>query len=228
VATRELARGSFNDAILGYDGALYQVGADRPRTRQWIRFFEAVALAASGQAGEARQLLAEKARDPAADARVITPVNRVNFIQPLIALWLGETPSEPGQTELPGWAQGLARLTLGLRHLEAGQLEAAREQFRAYRQQPLDETQRWAFELQPLAWRLADASEETLRGLAQIQALEAAGKPATALELARTLESNAAWPAFRAAFAERQSHLQTLIEQQQQQSARAQPDAQAR
>ncbi len=228
VATRALAQGKFNDAVLGYDGALYQVGRDRPRTRQWIRFFEAVALAASGQSGDAHQLLAEKARDPAADTHLASPVTVLNFIQPLIGVWLGEAPSGERETELPGWANGLTQLVLGFRQLDAGRIEAARDAFRAYRDLPLDESQRWAFELQPLAGRLADGCDETLRGLAQIEALEAAGKPATALELARALESNAALPAFRAAFAERQTHLQALIEEQQRQAARAQQEQQTR
>ncbi len=228
VATRALAQGKFNDAVLGYDGALYQVGRDRPRTRQWIRFFEAVALAASGQSGDAHQLLAEKARDPAADAHLALPVTALNFIQPLVGIWLGETPSADREPELPGWANGLTQLVLGFRHLDAGRIEAARDAFRAYRDLPLDESQRWAFELQPLAARLADGCDETLRGLAQIEALEAAGKPATALELARTMESNASLPAFRAALAERQTHLQAVIEQQQRQAARARQTEEAR
>jgi hypothetical protein len=228
VATRELARGSFNDAILGYDGALYQAGRDRPRTRQWIRFFEAIALAASGQPDDAHKLLAEKARDPAADARVTPPVSVANFIQPLAGLWLGETAADDRETELPGWAKGLAHLTLGFRHLDAGQIEAARDEFRAYRELPLDETQRWAFELQPLAWRLADGCDETLRGLAQVEALEAAGKPATALELARTLKSGATLPAFRAAFEQREARLQNAIEERHRQAAREKDEQEAR
>jgi serine/threonine protein kinase len=227
VATLQLTQGKFNDAFFGYDGALYQIGRTRQRARQWVYYYEALALMASDRPGEARKLLAEKAKDPAVPPMIPSVISVSNFINPLVAVLLDELSLDDfnaGIAQMPGWAAGLAQLTVGFKQLEAGQFEKARDAFRKYHELPVDDAQQWAFNLQPLADTLVRDCDHAAATIKEIDSQ----KPVEALAALRAAKAKAKLPALRTALDEREPRLQKAVEDEQQQSDRAKQAAEAR
>src|SRR5206468_8136340 len=100
--------------------------------------------------GPRRQV--RKAKDHRAPPHVPPSISVGIFVDPLIAVLLGELPVQEltdALPNLPAWAAGQAQLCIGFKQLEAGALDKARDAFRAYHELPADDSQRWAFNLQP-------------------------------------------------------------------------------
>ena len=211
VATLELTQSKFNEALSGYDRALSHVGRSRQRPRQWIYFYEAISLMVTDRFGEARKLLAEKAKDPGASPRVPQAITVGNFVNPLVAVLLDELPLQDfseAVPKLPPWAAGLAQLSMAFKHLETGAADKARDAFRAYHNMPVDETERWAFNLQPLADKLARDCDRAATVLAEIEKLESQQKFDAALTSLDSLAKNTRLPVLKAALAIREARLQ--------------------
>lgn len=215
VATLQLTQGKYNDAFFGYDGALYQIGHARVRHRQWIYFYEAIALMSSDRPGEARKLLAEKARDP--NATGLPPAITVgSLVNPLISVFLDELSVDDlaaAIPQMPAWAAGLANLTIGFKQSEAGNFDKARDAFRAYHELPVDEAQRWAFNLQPLADKLVRDCDRAATAIAEIDNFQKDGKPEAALEALRALAKKTKMAALKAALTAREGRLQKEVDE---------------
>src|SRR5262249_53930698 len=115
--------------------------------------------------------------------------------------------------KLPAWAAGLAQLCIGFKELEAGSVEKARDAFQAYHAMPADETQRWAFNLQPLADKLARDCNRAVTGLAEINRLQTKSDYEGALKALRALSKSSKLPTLKAVLAAREGELQKRVEE---------------
>lgn len=209
-AALQLAQGRFNEALLGYDNAMQLLGPDRPAHRRWIQFFEGLTLLAADRPSEAERCFF-RAVDPHGKPGIPDQVTTGNFASVLATTMMRGTPAaelEAALPRLPAWAAAVARLTIAFHRLDAGEFTPAAEAFRQYAKLPRDNEQRWAFNLQPLAPKLAARCDEAATALAGIDALAKGQKFASALDAVRAAKTNATLFAFKSALVSREAELE--------------------
>ena len=211
---RRLNNNNFTEALTNYEDALLELRS-HPAHQRWLYFFEAVTLVAADRAGEVRPLLLEKAHNPPPPVEMPkTPVMH-NFGGALVGVLLDEIPpadAAAATNTLPKWAAALTTLTLGLKHLEAGEFAPAAAQFQQYATAKPQSFQRWAYQLQPLAENLAQQCEAAAGTFAKITTLEKAGQLTDALALASNPVARVRFAVFKTQLQERTDRLQKAIE----------------
>ena len=173
-AIAQLAQNNIQAALNECEN-LKQLTRGQPYHRQWVQLLEGVTLVAVGRTAEAGAVL-QKA-NPALPAKIT--IN--NLAEPLAALLLEDLPAT-AMANWPSWAADFAQMLRGLKHLSAGQLDAARTDFDKYRQLTPDPSQRWAYALQPLAQQLGGEISRVPAALADLDRLQQAGKFDEALQ----------------------------------------------
>jgi serine/threonine protein kinase len=233
VATLQLAQGRYDDAELGYEGLLAQLGFSRPRQAQWIQFYRCLALVTADRPGEARKLLAEKAQNRSAPREIPQDITTGNFIDTLVQVMLDEIPLSTlhaAETNMPVWAVGLSELTEGFKHIERGAFGKAAESFRSYVKTEPREDQRWAFNLQPLADGLARSCDSAVNALQNISQLEKDEKYEEALAAAQKELEAARFVALKSELQDRISRFNSVLEakrakQEEEQQRKAEEEA---
>jgi serine/threonine protein kinase len=215
VATLQLAQGRTGDAGLGYEGILLQLGYGRPKHKQWIQLYRALALMTSGSPGEARKLLAENALNNKASREIPQDINTGNFIDTLVLVLLDEIslPTlKAAETNMPGWAMGLSKLVVGFKEIEQGKYAEAAAVLRAYASIEPAKDQQWAFNLQPLAKRLATNCDSAIKTLQEVTRLESAKDYISAIDVARKASERTQFAALKSELQDRIARLNSLIE----------------
>ena len=217
VATLQLTQGRYNDALLAFDSAKSLL-----RTRlwagRWIYYYEGITLLAADRPGESLASFV-KSVDSRAKPEVPAKITTGNFVDALGQTMLEALPVAKLEAEiprLPAWAAAQAYVAAGFKHQEAAEFDRAAEMFRAYRKMQPDEDQRWAYNLQPLADKLArdcDGAADTLKKIAN---LEAEGKVVAALEALRAAISKTKIASLRVLLQQREIKLKLEYEQQHQ------------
>ena len=210
VATLQLAQGRYNDALFGYESAVRQVGVTRPKHRQWILFYEALTLLAGDRPGEALERLS-RIVDPKLKPRVPEEITPTNFIDPLIQTLIGTLPvTELDQAipRMPAWAAALTEFTVGFKHMQAGEFSDAATEFRAYHKRERDPEQSWAFNLQPLADRLARQCDNAQQTVAEIDKLVQEKEFDRAIETLRAAREKATLTALKTKLMAREQEIE--------------------
>ncbi len=180
-AMQELGKGNgqYNQAFKAFESARSLAGNERPRVRQWIRFFEGLALLEEGRRGMS-VIAFDKGVKPGARPGVPPEITTGNFVDTLLAVMLGAVPLDQLEKEtsrMPAWAAALSRVSIGFKYLENRQLHQAEQAFQAYATMPRDERHGWAFQLQPLARRLAQQCRRAQALIRQADELTQSGRP---------------------------------------------------
>ncbi len=212
-AALQLAQGRYNEALLGYDNATQLLGPDRPAHRRWIQFFEGLTLIAADRPSEAERCFF-RAIDPHGRPGIPDKITTSNFASVLASAMMRGVPVadlEAAVPRLPAWAAALTRLTIAFQHLDAGEFPSAAEAFRQYAKLPRDNDQRWAFNLQPLAPKLAGRCDEAATALAGIDALNKDQKFASALDAVRAAKTNTTLFALKSALIARENELEKAL-----------------
>ena len=168
-AIAQLAQNNIQAALSECANLKQKLTRGQPHHRQWVFLLEGITLVTAGRADEAAPVF-QKA-NPALPGKITI----ANLVEPLAVLMLADLPAA-ATTNWPGWAIDFGHMLRGLKHLSAGQLDAARVAFDQYRQLPPDPNQRWAYALQPLAQKLAGEISRIPATLADIDRLQQAGK----------------------------------------------------
>jgi hypothetical protein len=227
VAALQLAQGRYQDALIGYDNALQLVGRTRPKHRQWIFYFQGLTLQAADRPSESMAVFI-KAVDPRFGAKVPETITMDNLAPVLAQMMLGALPVtdvEAAIPRMPPWAAAVASLSVGFKQVEAGRFSNAAESFRRYHKLPVDDRQRWAFNLQSLADKLARQCDSAARIMDEVDKLERDEKFGTALETLRAATTNTALTTLKTAFVARESSLERSSERQREQADRVQEEA---
>lgn len=197
VATLQLAQGRYSEAYLAYDSALHLLRtADQLRARQWIYFFQGIAMQAANRPAEAIASFT-RAVDLRIKPHVPATITTGNFVDTLAQVMMGGLPLsalEEARPSMPAWAGALSALVSGFKHLEQHDFAAAAAAFRQYAEMEKDPSQPWAFHLQPLAERLAKECDRTIAALAELDAQVLAGKFDEAVEQANDLRQRTTLP----------------------------------
>jgi len=193
----QLAQNNIQAALTECEN-LKQLTRGQPYHRQWVQLLEGVTLVAAGRTVEAGPVL-QKA-NPALPAKIT--IN--NLAEPLAVLLLDDLPAT-ATANWSGWAADFAQMLRGLKHLSAGQLDAARTDFDKYRQLTPDPSQRWAYALQPLAQKLVGEINRIPVALADLDRLQQAGKFDEALQALNTARTKLPLAGFKVQLDEREA-----------------------
>lgn len=230
MAALQLAQGRYEDALIGYDNALQLAGRDRPLHRQWIFVFQGLTLLAADRPSESQRVFI-RAVDLRAGRRVPETITTDNFAPVVAQMMLGGLPLAEleGATErMPPWAAALTHLAAGFKHMEAGEFSAAADAFRRYHKLPVDDRNRWAFNLQSLADKLARQCDDAARVLELVAGLEKEEKFDTALETLQAAAKNTKLTALKAALLTREAQLEQAVGRQREQQAQTRGETERR
>ena len=219
VATLQLTQGRYTDALLAFDSAKTLLRT-RPSARRWIDYYEGITLLAADRPGESLASFV-KAVDSRAKPEVPEKVTTDNFVDTLGQIMLEALPVAKLEAELPrlpSWAAGQAYVAAGFKHMEAAEFDKAAESFRAYHKMVPEEDQRWAYNLQPLAGKLARDCDNATGTLKKIGTLEADGKLDAALKVLRAVVSKTKIASLRLILQQRENRLKQQFEERQQQT----------
>jgi tetratricopeptide (TPR) repeat protein len=214
-AMLQLTQGRYADAVRSYERALQLAGPSHPWQSQWIQFFEGMTLLAANHPEEANSLLTRARKIPPKPG-VPEVIATGNFANVLIETMLGVTPLadvEATIPRMPPWAVALTRFTAGFKYLDLGEFEKAAASFREYRKldRPADEP--WAFDLQPLADKLARQSDQAAATMSGIDSLGKAGKYRDALAKLNAASTNTDLTGLKQALLARQPELERAATQ---------------
>ncbi len=214
-AMLQLTQGRYADAVRGYESALQLAGPSHPWQSQWIQFFEGMTLLAADRPEEANSLLTRARKIPPKPG-VPEVIATGNFANVLIETMLGLTPLadvEATIPRMPPWAVALTRFTAGFKYLDLGEFEEAAASFREYRKldRPADEP--WAFDLQPLADKLARQSDQAAATMSAIDSLGRAGKCQDALAELNAASTNTDLTGLKQALLAKQPELERAAAQ---------------
>ena len=174
----ELGQGHFQEALEGFDSARRLAGSNRVKVRGWIQFFEGLTLLAADRPNLSVNSFA-KGIDPGAPKGVPAEITPANFVDPLLMVMMNGLPLnelDQAAARMPAWAKALTYLCTGFKHLEEGDLAPAAEFFHRYATVPPTDNDRWAFQMQPLADKLARNCDHALELLREVGELQTAGK----------------------------------------------------
>jgi hypothetical protein len=212
-AALQLAQGRFTEALLGYDNALQLLGPNRPEYRRWVFFFQGLTLLTLDRPAEADRSF-YKAIDPRVAGAIPETITAGNLCSPLAAAMLRGVATadlEAAEPRMEPWAAALTRFTIGFKYLDAGEFTKAAEAFRAYHKLPCASKNRWAFNLQPLAPKLASRCDEAAATLARLDTLQKEQGLATAIEAVRAAATNATLTSLKTALLMRETELDKAL-----------------
>jgi hypothetical protein len=221
-AASQLAQGHYSEAYLAFDGA-NNLLRGRRKHRQWVAFFQGVALVAQNRPGESVANFV-KSIDALAKPKIperITPTNFIDVLGQTMLDSIALDELEKAITLMPPWAAGLSQFVIGLKHWEKGNFGPAITAARAYQKMEIDPAQRWAFQFQPLAERLASDSETTLKRLEQIRDLQSKGNSDEALLRIRSFLEKTRHEVLRARLQKIERQIQQEKDEQAKQEAAA-------
>lgn len=178
-ALLDLTQARFQDAFQNFDSAKRLAGTERVTVRQWIHFYEGLALLAADRSALGLAAFV-RGVNRAAPRLVPETVTTGNFVDCLVFTMVNEMPPdalEQALPRLPGWAAALAEVTLAFKDLEKQRLAPASQRFRRYALREPSRPERWVYALQPLAQRLADQCDQALRAAADVTALLEQNQP---------------------------------------------------
>lgn len=193
-----------NQTALNECETIKQLVRSRPYHRQWAFFMEGVTLVAAGRPAEA-----EPSFKRALGVKVPDKFTPTYLADPLARFMLDTLPAAD-LARLPAWASGFTKGLTGLKQLNAGKLDEARQTLAEYQQMSVDATQRWAYALQPLAKRIIEDIDRSRTGLANVDREQQAGNLAVALKLLNEGRSRTAIPAFKEQFTQREEGIKRL------------------
>ncbi len=231
-ATLQLTLGRYQDALWGYETALSQAGKVRPAAREWIYYYQGLTSLAQDQPGQASdcfkrgfnaQLLGPDTPHP-----IPEEITTANFANVLRLTMLGNIPLaelEAAISRMQPWAVAQTRLVAGFKHMTAGEFDKAAESFREYQKMPRDDQQQWAFNLNPLAERLAKDCDGAARVLSEIDALQKEQKYKEAFEKLNAATTSTKLTALKAALLARKPALQATLDNQSEQLKAAEDEA---
>lgn len=217
VATQQAAQGNFQGALNGYANALPLL-TTKPKHREWIFYYEAVILLADNRRSEAENFLVKQAMPLVHTRGFPESITTMNFIDVLVRTLTGDfrpVDLEARIAKMPAWAAGLSYLTAGLKHREAGNFQQAGQSLRHYTTLEHPDGDKWAFNLRPLAEKLAADCEAAATTLAQIATLQQEEKFEEALNTVHTAGETATWEALKTALNALEAPLQEALKQQQ-------------
>jgi serine/threonine protein kinase len=234
VATLQLTQGRYTEALLGFDTAKTLLRG-HPVHRQWVYFFEGITLLAADRPSESVASFVN-AMDPLVKPRVPATITTANFVNPLAQTMMNALPLadlEKAVPQMPPWAAALTHLTAGFKHIEKGQFDRAAAAFRDYKEMTPDDAQQWAFNLQPLADRLAHECDYAAHTLATVSQLKQAGKLGEAMQTLQDAAAKTKIASFKTMLEQDEAQLQQALdvnrqqqdEQKQQQAAAQQAQA---
>ncbi len=230
VAVLQLTQGHYTEALLGFDTTRTLLRG-RPRHRQWVSFFQGITLLAADRQAESVASFASAA-DPLVKPQVPPTITTANFVTTLAQMMLGGLPLaelEKAVPRMPSWAAALTHLTAGFKHIEGNEYAAAAEEFRQYKGMATDDKQSWAFNLQPLADKLAHECDNAALTLDKIAKLKKDGKPDELMELLKSAEAKTRIASVKMLLGQDEADLQKTIDQsrqQQEQQEKQEEDAQ--
>jgi len=228
LALTQLAQGQHQDAYVALDTARRLLGPARSRHRQWIAYFEGLAMLTQYRPAQALASFA-KAFQTGAPKRVPDKVTTGNFNDTLAMVMAGEMPLrtlEEALPRLPAWAAALTHFSAGFKYMETGDLQKAAESFRRYRNLPVDDRQRWAFALQPLAENLLRECVTATSFLDELTGLEQANDITGALEkLNVALENPGTSGGIKPLYQKRREKLAGLLAKQEEAAALTRAEA---
>ena len=226
--TLQLAQGHYQDALFSYDNAIRALPSTQPAQKRWYQFYEAITLFAWDRPSEARQLLTERARIAGAPTSIPSEIELTNFVDVLINVVLDQIPVgdlEKAAPRLPGWANGLATLTMGFKKMEQADFKQAAAAFRRYEEMKPDNKNSWAFNLQTLAPKLQRECQQADQTLADISNYERDGQLRDGLRRAREEAQKTTYVVVKAELEKRIRRMKVALEQQQQHEQEAQSKA---
>ncbi len=229
VAVLQLTQGHYTEALLGFDTARTLLRG-HPRHRQWVFFFQGITLVAADRQAESVASFTAAA-DPLVKPQVPPTITTANFVTTLAQAMLGALPLaelEKAVPRMPAWATALTHLTAGFKHIEGNEYAAAAEEFRQYKGVETDDKQSWAFNLRPLADKLAHECDNAALTLDKIARLKKDGKPDEVMELLKSAEAKTRIASFKTLLGQDEADLQKTIDQtrqQQQQQEKQEEDA---
>ena len=180
---RALSQQQFQAALIEAEN-IRQLTRGHFRQRQWAYFLEGLTLIAADRAAEA-QFSFNKALNPTVAPRVPDKITPTNLVDPLTAYMLdqlSESELTAALPKWPDWAAAFSQIVIALRQPTTPAL-------RAYQNLPVNETQRWAYTLQPLAKKIADEIESIPATVNSITQKKTAGDLAGALQQLRDVHS---------------------------------------
>lgn len=218
VATLQLTQGRYTEALLGFDTAKTLLRG-RQRHRQWVYYFEGITLLAADRPSESVASFVN-AMDPLVKPRVPAVITPANFVNPLAQTMMNALPLadlEKAVPQMPPWAAALTHLTAGFKHIEKAEFDQAAAAFRAYKDMPPDDAQQWAFNLQPLADKLAHECDNAAHTLAAFSRLKQDGKLDEAMQTLQDAAAKTKIASFKTLLEQDETQLQQALDEDRQQ-----------
>ena len=213
-ALLQLTQGKYQDALQDLDSAKRLLAPEQRKARQWITYFEGLTLQAMDRptpslSSFVNAIDKRAAKEPPAD---VTTGSLVDALAYTMANQIPLATMESAAPRMPGWAAALTYFSSGFKHLEAGEIEPTIRNFRLYLNLPVDDTQRWVFNLRPLADRLVRDCQRASDQLAEADRLQKAGQFTQALA---KLTAPANLSTLRPQFDKRRADIEAAIAAQQ-------------
>lgn len=228
VGTQQAAQGNYPAALTSYGNAIPLL-TTKPKHKEWIYLYEAFVLMADNQQEVAHNLLVRQAPLLVTSRGIPDTFTATTFVDLPVRVLVGDLPLADFEAlipRLPAWAAAIADLTAGFKQREAGEFQKAAGLFRHYSALAHTDRDKWAFQLMPLAERLATDCDNAAATLAQIEALRDEEKLEEALNTLRSASEKATWPALKTALQSLETPLAEALKQQQEKIEMARLEAQ--
>lgn len=223
-AILNLTQNKYQEALVAFDTAARTLGPGRPKERQWITYMEGLTLLVMDLPTDALARFG-RAMDLNAPRAIPESFTTGTLIDLLAFLMAGDIPPSTVETALPNmppWARALTAFSLGLKYLENADLTRAVYFLEFYVNLPPDDTERWAFNLRPLADRIVRNCQRTEELLAEVTRLRRDGHVAEAMQKITTaIEARQTMRVLRPLLEKHRAELQAELDRLEQEAAAA-------